>query len=860
MHEAGEAAVPRQRVRKPLAVGRLPDSELEALVSNWTRDAFADQLGWTVPDDAANVVRTRLDALIHLIFQDDNVHDGVNAAARRLGASLADLFEASPHAFEKAQHEFLTFIGRRDSGQMLLIDVATAFAMGFATRSRAIVLFEHGYLSAPALEATGQAQRALDEDELRFRDEVDASADALCLCDLKGTLLTANRSLLDMIGYDLEQFLEQSPDALIAPPSARVVQELGRLLTGHRENVEFETKVRHADGHFLDVHLSKTLVREQGGAPGYTVTLVRDITVRKRSEAHMRQTRQQIQDVIKNSSDVIAVTSEHGVIEFLSPAVQHVLGHQPDSLLGKTLTHLLSNNDRASSAIALDEIRDRPGQTTRVEVPAIHKDGSQRWLEMMLVNFEHLTGTRGFIVNIRDITDRRGVVRELRRQAFRDSLTGLPNRLAFQKRLQKACAQIGGETTVAVLFLDLDRFKTINDWMGHDGGDQALVAVGQRISDTLQPGEMVARLGGDEYAVLIEDANPASAMSTASRILLALARPVPVLHRRLSIEASIGLAVSDDVPGQGDSLLRAADIAQHRAKASGGAIAVIFEEPMYSEVLRQIEMETELQAALQRNRIQPYFQPECDIHTGEIVGLEVLMRWHRHAFGLTHPDEFLPIAEETGLIAQLGEFNFRTSCQHFRSWLEAGIVPDNFYLSFNLTNRETRIPDLVETIEQILDEQKIDPARIRFEIPQHVLASSDKRRLSTIMKLDQLGAKLTIDQFGSGPSSLSLFEDLPVTGLKLDRDFRAKALRIDPEGDIERYLVKIATRLNVQVTMIGVESQEHLNNARATGYQCAQGHYLSPPLPAPEIRSLLGSAWSPRPEALLISSLAQATA
>lgn len=845
MHEAPAPVVPRQRWdQNQNTIGMPPDGDLELLVAGWTRDASGDPCGWTVASPVTQTVRSSLDMLMHRLRQGDESPDEVRSAAKRLGASLADLFRAAPQALETTQHELLTLLCERDADHSpdprLLIEISTAFSAGFTTRSRGIVLAAHDHLTAPVLEVTGQTQLALYESDDRFRAVFDASSEALCLSDLDGNLLAANRPLLDMIGYDHQEFLQQSPHDLVAWPSVQTVEEVRDLLAGRRENVEFDTELVHADGHRLDVHLSKTSMRRQDGFPKYIVTLVQDISEHKRSEAVIRQSEQRIQDLIRNSSDIIAVISEDGVIEFISPAVQRVLGYQPDTLVGRNWSELITEAGRATSEFTLDDLRSRPRQTSRVELRALHEDGSRRWVEVMLADFEQRTGDRGFVVNIRDVSDRRGLQRQLERQAFSDFLTGLPNRLAFYERLDNACAGVRGTAAaVGMLFIDLDRFKTVNDWIGHDGGDQTLIAVGQRISDTLRPGEMVARLGGDEFAVLIEDATPASATRTALRMLRALARPVPVLHRRLSVEASIGIAVSNDALSEADALLRAADIAQYQAKTLDGATAVMFEPHMHTEMIRQITLETDLQAALKLNEIEPYFQPEYNILNGELVGFEVLMRWHRRKHGVMLPEQFLPIAEETGIIGQLGEFNFRTSCLHFRSWLDAGIVPGDVYLSFNLSHRETRLPDLVETVDQILREYGIDPARIRFEIPEHVLASSDERRLRTIAELDQLGAKLTIDQFGSGPSSLTLLEDLPVGALKMDHAFHAKALRIDPEGEIGHCLVRIAKRLNAQTTLVGIQTEKQLREARATGYHCGQGHHLSEPLTAQAIGDLL---------------------
>lgn len=803
----------------------------------------------------AQEFRHALTACMHQLMQDADQIDTVRSAAKLLGASVADLFRGFPQALEKTQHEFLTYLCNHDTEYVpypkLLIEVSTAYAAGFAARSRGIVLAEHNFLTLPVLEAVGQTQQALYVSDARFQNVFDLSAIAMCLTDLNGKPLTANRSLLEMTGYDLDAFLKQTPRHLVAWPTEGTVADIKDLLAARRENVDIETELRRANGPPLQVQLSKTLLYENEGSPRYIITAVEDISERKRSEAVIEQADQRVKELIQNSSDMIAVISREGVIEFVSPSVQHILGYPPESILNKNIGELIVDENRAAFAAILGGRKHRPRQTIRTELRALHRDGSPRWLEAMCTDLTHLAEVRGFVVNVRDITDRKDLQHQLERQASHDSLIGLPNRLAFYEQLERALSEErSADTAVAVLFLDLVRFKTFNEWMGHGGGDETLVAVGQRLSESLKPGELVARLGGDEFAILIEGTTAAAAISRALSIQLAFARPIQVLHRLMSIEARIGIALNSPDLDQVETLLRAADIAHQRAKARDGGATVMFEQRMHEENLRQIELETDLQGALQHQEIEPYFLPAFDLQSGQLVGAEVVMRWHRPNGDITPPDEFLPTAEETGLIGQLGEFGFRSSCHHLRSWLDAGIVSEDFCLSVNLSRLATRLPDLAETIQEILEEHLIPPDRIRFEIPEDVLSSNDDQRRSTLAKLDRLGCKVMIDGFGSGPSSLTLLEVLPVAGLKAARSFHEEVLKIDPEGKLAITLNEIAGRLGIHVTLSGIETEEHLERARAAGFHCGQGDLLSPPLSAREMVTLLsGRSSSPHERA-----------
>lgn len=465
----------------------------------------------------------------------------------------------------------------------------------------------------------------------------------------------------------------------------------------------------------------------------------------------------------------------------------------------------------------------------------VRRDGTVFWIHVSSSLIREQDGTPSYMINlIQEITDRKAFEQQLEWRATHDPLTRLPNQMHFHHLVEQALTRSApARRSVAILLVDLDRFKVINDSFGHYAGDQTLVAVGQCLKSILQSNETVARLGGDEFAVLIANANPELAKATASRILGSLSKPFPVLHRLMTVEASIGIAVSNDKSLlTTDSLIRAADLAQYRAKALGRATAVCFEPTMHTDALARTALERDLQFAPERGEIEPYFMPEFNLQTDECHGLEVLMRWHRPSHGLALPESFLPIAEESGIIGLLGEFNFRAACVQFRTWIDAGIVPDHLYLSFNLSHRETRLPGLVRTVERILGETGIPPTRIRFEMSAHLLAAVDEVRAKTVANLYRLGVKLTVDKFQAGPSSLVLFRDLFITGIKVEHSFHEKLMIADPEGEISRSMVATARKLKTHMTIVGLENERQLVCARATGFHYGQGFHLSPPLKA----------------------------
>jgi diguanylate cyclase (GGDEF)-like protein/PAS domain S-box-containing protein len=833
------------------APGRAPQGhsvkgDRYALLAKWLRDA-SDNPGGVTPSEAmTQTVRTCLDTFVHDFHLHRDRRDKVRESARRLGASIAELFRASPPAIESAQQDLLLFlhhtIADRGPDRSVLIDVSTAFAFGFAKRSRDIIFAEQRHVHASMLEAMWEAQQALHESEARFRAVFDASVVSMCLIDLDGNVHAANQSLLNMLGYELGDVHGRSPRDIIAWPTERIFEEFKQLLAGERENIEFETELRTRDGGLMWVHLATSLVRAQDDSPSYIITLVQDISDRKRSEAIIQQTDQRVRELVQNSSDVISVISQNGVVEFMSPSVRRMLGYEPDSLLGKPFIDLITGETRASFELIVDDLQDRPRHTTRAEMRAIHQDGTWRWLEVVCTNLTDVAGVGGIVVNARDVTDRKAFERQLERQAFYDSLTALPNRVAFRERLDTACAgAVAANSTVAVLFLDLDRFKLINDSLGHGGGDQTLVAVGQRIVDTLRPGEIVARFGGDEFAVLIESATMARAMQTATRIHRALQRPMPIGHRVSTVEASIGIALSDEVLACGGDLIRAADIAQYRAKRLGGATTVVFDHLMSVEAVERIDLEVGLHRALGECEIEPYFQPEVDLVTGELSGLEVLMRWNRPGHGVVAPETFVDVVDETGIIVSLGRHIMERAFRQVIAWENEGLISRDLPISINLSGRELRAADFVETLRRLLDTSQIEPHRLRLEIKDPATSVPERLRQQVVCPLLGLGVHLTIDCFGSGSDPLTQLRRMYADRIKIDRSFMAWSGETGADAAILKAIVDLANGLGVEVTAVGLETEQQVTRAREAGCHRGQGFYFAPPLPVSALPDYLAA-------------------
>ncbi len=820
----------------------MPPPALDQLAAEWAASLEACARVAGVQADVHPFVEDVLERVRH---EARSSNPDFRDAGRKVGGGLADLFHGDPDSLEETQQVLLDYLPGTSTIQVPDVSrrdwmkFTSALARGFAS-----VAWYQG-VEAPR-RPEQKAQRALFEGEAKFRAVFDISVVGICICNLRHRILNANAALLDIVDREPRDIVGAFAGSVFVPAlgdQAFPWHRFQEVADGHVDRFETEAPFRRHDGTEFWGHVTSSLVRDHHGMPAYLISLVQDITGRKTSEARLRRSEQRVRALFQNSSDIVCVLSAAGAMDFISPSLSRVLGFDQEDLLGKPFADLVTEASRMSFELLLEDLRDRPSQTARAELRGHHRDGTWRWLEVVCTNLINVEDVGGFVVNARDVTDRKAFEQQLEWQASHDPLTTLPNRIRFRERLDQQLARaIRDRHAVGVLLIDLDRFKSINDSLGHNNGDQTLISVGQRIRGALEPGESVSRLGGDEFAVLLDDTSLAAATATASRILRALGRPGLVLHRLLSIEASIGIAISNlDSLSEADALLRAADIAAYQAKDRGGATIVSFEPHMRAEAQVRIDLETDLLMALDRNQIEPWFQPVFNLATGAIQGLEVLMRWHRAPHGLTLPDDFLAFAEASGVIGTLGEFTFRTACVKFRSWIDAGLVPDPIYLSLNLSHRETRLPDLVEIVSRIFDETGVDPARVWFEIPERVLMSRDATQGNIAVRLAALGASIAVDKFGSEPSSLALFKDLPIAGMKVARTLHAKVLKTDPEGMIARSIMAIAGRANVQATIVGLETRQHLDDARTLGFQCGQGFHLSPPLNADGIVALLSS-------------------
>lgn len=448
---------------------------------------------------------------------------------------------------------------------------------------------------------------------------------------------------------------------------------------------------------------------------------------------------------------------------------------------------------------------------------------------------------RRLVVTVHDVTERKALEERLAHQAFHDALTGLPNRAFFLDRLQHALAHpVQGGPTLAVIFLDLDRFKVVNDGLGHAMGDQLLVAVAERLRACVGPEESVARFGGDEFTVLLPRvADPATACRVAERAMEALQAPFMLGGHEVCVTTSAGIALHHPKHGAPADLLRDADIALYRAKEDGKARYVVFDPGMVASTPERLDLEADLRRAIDRDELRIVYQPIVDIPSGEIVQLEALLRWEHPQHGLLAPGQFIPLAEETGLILPIGQWVLEETCRAAKAWQTHDPDRPPVTVSVNLSATQLQQPTLVDAIAEILRRVELDPTRLMLELTENIIMADTAGTMATIRHLRSLGVQLAIDDFGTGYSSLAYLGRFPVDMLKLDKSFVDGLGRERADTAIVRAVVALGQGLGLKTVAEGVESARQLAELRLLGCTLGQGYYFGKPAPAEAIDALL---------------------
>lgn len=561
-----------------------------------------------------------------------------------------------------------------------------------------------------------------------------------------------------------------------------------------------------------------------------------------RAEDAVRQeSRARFESLVRQTSDIIAVLSDDDRVQYSSPAIFRMLGRDPAELIGHDLSGVVHIDDWDRFSADLDRLQASPGEFTG-EYRLVRGDGSARQVEAIFTNLVDDPAVGGVVLNMRDISDRKEAEHLLAHQAYHDALTRLPNRALFLDRLDQAIlSAMRHSERVGILFLDLDGFKRVNDSLGHEAGDKLLIEIANRLRRGIGKQHTVARLGGDEFTVLIETVEDFTELSSLARqVIDYVSAPIELAEQTVFVGASIGIAVGDPHHDSANDLLRMADIAMYRAKADGKGKFQIFQSGMDIEAARQLDLTTDLRNAIARDQFVLDYQPQIALETGRIAGFEALLRWHHPTRGVISPAEFIPLAEETGLIVSIGEWVIDTAAAQAAEWLAmfSGSAPS---VNVNISARQLAHGDFAGTVSSAVRRHSLPPELLLLELVETTLITDDASTKALLRRLRGLGVRLAIDDFGSAYSSLAYLLHLPISNVKIDRSF---VIDLDREGDafaIVEAVIHLAHRLKISVTAEGIETPTQVLQLAELGCDFGQGYYFSPGVSAADATRLLST-------------------
>ena len=544
--------------------------------------------------------------------------------------------------------------------------------------------------------------------------------------------------------------------------------------------------------------------------------------------------------LIQASSDVISIAAADGHVKFQSPSVRQVFGYEVDEIVGRDLAELVHPDDVEQIRINFRHVVEDPTMPLICECRIRHADGSWRHTETRISNLIHVPAVGGIVLNTRDTTERHALEAELRHQAFHDPLTGLANRALFINRVEHALVQAQRHnTTMAVLYCDMNGFSRINDSLGYSAGETALLTLADRLRACVRGEDTVARLGGDEFGVLLDRlTSSADATLAMERIMGTLRQSIQLPGAQVEFQPHIGIVVSVSGEDTAEDLLRNAAVAMHRARVYEGGYA-LFDPEMHADAIRRMEVESELRTAIDESQFTLHYQPTIDLHTGRLTGVEALVRWQHPRRGLVPPMEFIPLAEESGLIVPLGQWTIKEACRQVRIWQQEIPAGEPIALNVNLSARQLRHPNIVRDVADALDDTGLLPSRLVLEITESVLMVDSEATLNRLFQLKSLGVRLAIDDFGTGYSSFAYLRRFPVDILKIDKSFVDGVATEPTSSALVDAMIRIGKTLRLETVAEGVERIEQADRLRTLNCDIGQGYLFSRPLPSDAITGLL---------------------
>ncbi|MFQ3548462.1 MAG: EAL domain-containing protein [Armatimonadota bacterium] len=702
--------------------------------------------------------------------------------------------------------------------------------------ARFIKIKDKPYFLLRILDITKRIQAEIErnEAEAKYKSLVEESMVGVYVIQDE-VLVYANPKMAEIFGYSEKEINSKlSIKNFILPEDWKFVQRnIDRRFNDENTSIKYSFRGIKKDGSiiYLEVHSARI---NYNGKPAIIGSLL-DVTETKLKEAHLRMQT----SAINATTDEVVITDPDGIIEYVNPAFERETGYTSAEVVGKNSNILGSGRQPVSFYEDLWSTI-TSGKTWTGEVVNRRKNGTTVVEDMTITPVINDKGEiEHFVAIKRNITEKKAYQEQLDRLAYHDPLTGLPNRLLFSDRLTSRITEAKRrKECIGVMFLDLDKFKEINDTMGHNVGDSLLMETSSRLTKHLRDVDTISRMGGDEFTVILSGiTHPDDAVNVANRVLEVLKKPFFLEGHEISITTSIGISLYPQDGEDVETLVKNADIAMYKAKEAGRNTFRLYNEEMNTSAMERITIENDLRRAVERENFILYYQPRVDITTGAILGAEALVRWKHEELGLLNPQSFMSVAEETGLILKIGEWVTRAACQQNKAWQDKGLP--KIAVSVNLSLKEFHQPQLLSILEECISSYKLDPYCLNIEISEQTLLADSLRSIDILQKISNLNINVLIDNFGVGVSSLGHLTKLPVSAVKIDRRLIKDILENEQHASMAEAVIAMAHSLNLKVIAEGVETIEQLKYLKTIKCDEMQGYFVSPPVSSDDFESML---------------------
>jgi diguanylate cyclase (GGDEF)-like protein/PAS domain S-box-containing protein len=715
--------------------------------------------------------------------------------------------------------------------------------LAYSSDTRVFTEYEMAFLRSAAniigeAITRGRTEYALRKSEARLRQIIASALDAVVTVDRSGNIIEWNPQAETTFGIPAREVLGQPLRRSFFAERQLLLLEhtLARFRQGRRAGLvrrAIETRAWRANGEEFPVEITIT---PAGLGSDQTITaFIRDISERKRAGQELAQREKRFRTIVEKSWSGVALLDGDLRFVFVGSSTRHLIGYDDSELLGRSIFDFVHPREMSATRRIFTTVTTSASREAHGELRFRHKDGSWVWLEGFSQNLLHESSVNAIVLNYRDVSQRKETEKQLEYRAYYDSLTGLPNRLLFRDRVVNGLAHAKrNRVGLAVMYLDVDHFKLVNDGLGHSFGDVLLSDIAQRLQESLRASDTISRIGGDEFSILLpEVTNTEGVAGVARKILDSLGRPFHLDGHDLFVSASMGISF---YPSDGDdveTLLKCADAAMYRAKELGRNQAQLFTASMNERYVRRLALEQHLHHAVERNQLELWYQPIYDRARRRMVSVEALLRWRDPNRGLVEPSEFIQLAEETGMIVEIGAWALRQACRQLREWHDRGLV--SMRMAVNISAVQLQQRGLVEVVRDALMESNIAPALLQLEITESAAMQNIELTMKVLRELKDMGVSIAVDDFGTGQSSLIYLKAFPIDTIKIDKEFLRDVTTDETAAAIVSYVINLAHTLQLRVVAEGVEDEGQYTFLRHYACDLMQGYLFSKPLPPEEL-------------------------